>query len=78
MMRIEEILKEKKISKNDLAARLGVRRQTVFHHLTGNPSLEILQRIADALGVHISELFAPPTCDVITCPKCGQKFKMIE
>lgn len=57
MLRIEEILKVKEITKGDLAESMGISRQTLHSHLTGNPSLEILSRIADALGVKISDLF---------------------
>ncbi len=57
MLRIEEILKEKGLTKGDLAESMGISRQTLHSHLTGNPSLEILNRIAKALNVTIAELF---------------------
>lgn len=57
MLRIEKILKEKGLTKGDLAESMGVSRQTLHSHLTGNPSLEILNRISVALNIKISELF---------------------
>lgn len=57
MLRIEEILKEKGLTKGDLAESMGVSRQTLHSHLTGNPSLEILKRIAEALNLKVADLF---------------------
>lgn len=61
MLRIEEILKEKGLTKGDLAECMGISRQTLHSHLTGNPSLDILNRFAAALGVDIRELFDKPS-----------------
>lgn len=71
-MRIKEILKLKGVSVNELAEMLGVSRVSVSNMINGNPTVETLNRIATALGVSVSELFAAPAEGVITCPHCGR------
>lgn len=71
-MRIKEILKTKGLSVNELAEMLGVSRVSVSNMINGNPTVETLNRIAGALGVSVSELFAAPAEGVIICPHCGK------
>ena len=77
-MRIKEILKERGQTQKDLALKMGVAEISLSRSINGNPSLETLQKIADALEVEISELFAPKETDIITCPKCGSRFKLVK
>jgi len=44
--------------------------------INGNPSLDTLQKIADALNVPISELFERPDTSTIKCPKCGTELEV--
>ena len=73
-MRIKEILKEKGITAKELANRLSLSEGALSQSLNGNPTLERLRQIADALEVPITELFvAPDICAVsANCPHCGQ------
>ena len=77
-LRIKEIMKEKGQTQKDLAQRMGVAEISLSRSINGNPNLETLQKIADALEVDISELFAPKETYSITCPMCGSKFKLIK
>lgn len=78
-MRVKAILKDKKLTLNDLAQKLGVSRQALYLQINNNPRISTLQRIADALGVPVGQLFdqtpQPTNADhnVITCPHCGAK-----
>lgn len=78
-MRVKAILKDKKLTLNDLAQKLGVSRQALYLQINNNPRISTLQRIADALGVPVGQLFdqtPQPTNaehNVITCPHCGEK-----
>ena len=38
---------------------MGISNVGLSQHINGNPSVEVLERIASALGVDISELFTP-------------------
>ena len=70
MNRIKELLKEKNVTQQDLADRLGV-----------NPSQETLERIANALEVPIWQLFVSPQelqreNHSLVCPKCGTPLEL--
>jgi transcriptional regulator with XRE-family HTH domain len=58
ILRIQEVLKIKKIQQKDLAKRLGVTRVTVstWCNHKSTPSIEKLILIAKELGVKISDL----------------------
>ena len=42
--------------------------------VNGNPTVETLNKIADALNVPVTELFERPKSDTasLTCPHCGK------
>lgn len=69
-MRLKEVLKERGMTQRDLADRMGVTEAFVSKIVSGRSAstLDTLQRIADALGVDVAELFAP----VMKCPHCGK------
>lgn len=75
MLRISEICKEKNITQQALSKKLGITYQSLHAAVSGNPKLETLQNIADALGVDITELFEIDR-KYIRCPNCGKRFKM--
>jgi transcriptional regulator with XRE-family HTH domain len=57
-LNIDSILQGKKISKTELASKLGVPRQSVYSYLNGNVSLEKMVNIANALDVPVWQLFS--------------------
>lgn len=59
MLRIKEILKEKNVTQEELAGNIGVTRSSFIKTINGNPTLDTLKKIADALDVTVPELFAP-------------------
>lgn len=79
-MRIKEILKEKGIGVAEFAEMLGISRQALSKQLQGKLLVETAQKIADALGVELWELFkAPeqaPPLHSLTCPHCGKAIKI--
>lgn len=80
-MRVKAILKDKQLTLNDLAQKLGVSRQALYLQINNNPRISTLQRIADALGVPVGQLFdqtpaTPADHNVITCPHCGAKLEI--
>lgn len=56
-LRIKEVIKSKGTSVQELADKMGISRVGLSQHINGNPSVEVLERIADTLGVEVSELF---------------------
>ncbi|MDR0573839.1 MAG: helix-turn-helix domain-containing protein [Tannerella sp.] len=76
MINIDKLLKDKGLSKTDIARRMNLSRESLYRIISGNPTLENIQKLASALGVPITELFEQPKSDVINCPHCGGKIKM--
>ena len=80
MNRIKDILKEKGITQQELADRLGVTRSAIVKTLAGNPSQETLERIANILDVPMWQLCASPkeVSNIkgnnieINCPHCNK------
>ena len=76
---IKDTMKKYGTTINEVAKKMGITRVTLSTHVNGNPSTEILLRIADAIGCDVTELFAARESDnSITCPKCGAHFKLEE
>ena len=73
-LRIKDAIKRHGTSVNEIADKMGITRFTLSTHINGNPSTEILLRIADAIGCDITELFISSRSDTtsITCPHCGK------
>ena len=79
-MRIKQAIKESGSSVGELAQKMGVSRQTISRQINGaNITVETVQKIADALGLPVGQLFdqkpQPTNADniTITCPHCGEK-----
>lgn len=82
-MNIEELLREKGLTKSAFADLIGVKKQNI-NNLLKNPTLETLEKFSKALNVEMWELFASKDeiinqdKNTITCPKCGAKFELKE
>lgn len=81
-MRVKEILKEKGISVSELADMLGVSRQALHRQMQGRLLVGTAQKMADALGVELWELFkapgpppSPHRCE-LDCPHCGKPIRV--
>ena len=61
-----------------VANKMGISRVTLSTHINGNPSTEILLRIADAIGCPVTELFEQPKKDglSLTCPHRGKNINI--
>ena len=77
-LRIKDAIKERGTTVQDLAERMGITRVGLSQHINGNPSVEVLERIASALGCPVTELFAQPKKDSvsISCPHCGKSINI--
>ena len=80
MLRINEIIREKRLTVAKIAEKLGITRGTAQRQIHGNPSLDTLQRYAEALEVDITELFSSNKKEEVetntVCPHCGKQIKI--
>lgn len=60
-LRIKELCKERGITLNTLAERIGVSQPSISGLATGKqkPSLDTLEKLSQALNVEVGELFTP-------------------
>lgn len=73
-LRIKEVIKERGLSIQELADKIGINRVTLSNSINGNPTVETLNKIADAVGVQVTELFEQSKSDAasLSCPHCGR------
>ena len=92
-MIISKVIRQHGFTIEQVADKLGLKRGSLANMIGGNPTVETLQKIADAIGASRSEFFADEDKDirtsinpevpqsdlVVTCDKCGNtmKFKRV-
>ena len=59
-LRVKEVCKEKGVTLAEVASKIGVAQASLSKMLGGNPTIGTLEKIADALGVPVTELFEKP------------------
>ncbi len=76
-LRIKDLCREKGIGITELADKIGMSRVSIGNFIARRqwPSSEAIRKIADALGVEVSELFAPRR-NTFTCPNCGAEISV--
>lgn len=75
-MRIKDVIKEHGLTVAEVAKRMGVVSQALSRVINGNPTVDMLERVAHAIGVPVTELFEKPADGSLTCPKCGARLKI--
>ena len=81
VIRLKEILEQKRITGSELARRLNVTPSYVNQACKGtvNLSLKKCEEIANALGVPMAALFDESAeTDVVRCPHCGMPIRLIK
>lgn len=76
MLQLKDLLRRKGMTAKELAVKIGISEGALSKSLSGNPTLERIEQIANALGVSVPELFAPQPTNTITCPHCGKLIKV--
>lgn len=77
-LRVNDICKTKGITQKHLAALVGITPVGLAKSLSGNTTLATLEKIATALNVPITELFAAPSVGAasVSCPHCGKSISV--
>ena len=76
-LRIKEVIKEQGTTVQELADKMGISRVGLSQHINGNPSVEVLERIAYALNVQVSDLFEKSSDEVIGAVRIGDSTHVI-
>ena len=80
--RIKELIREKGYTQQQFADKLGLTRERLNTIANGKPSYPNLERVAEALGVEMWELFTTreeilaKSPGEITCPYCENRFSL--
>ena len=78
-MRIREVIEQQGMSTKDVADKMGISLSALNQSISGNPSVKVLTRISETVGVPLWQLFVSPeevkreASDSITCPRCGSR-----
>lgn len=77
-LNIKKTIKDYGLEVREVAKRMEISPTGLSQHINGNPSVEVLQRIANAIGCDVYELFEQPNKDALTfsCPHCGKDIKI--
>lgn len=77
-LNIKKAIKEHGLEVREVAKRMNITPTGLSQHINGNPSIEVLERIASAIECDISELFEKPQSDTIsiTCPHCKKQIEI--
>lgn len=82
MNRIKDLLKEKGVTINELADKMGISRVTLSTQINGTANIASYEKIATALNVPMWQLFASPIEIAkeqgtgLHCPNCGAKLEL--
>ncbi|MDR3118061.1 MAG: helix-turn-helix transcriptional regulator [Mediterranea sp.] len=81
-LRIKEVIKERGFTVQSVADKIGKSKQSLHGIIEkGNPTINTLSDIANAINVPISKLYENSEDEdkaTIICPSCGKRFKMEE
>ena len=76
MLRIKEVIKERGLTVASIAEKMGISPPSLSQVINGNPTASMLERVAEAIGVPITELFEAPAAGNFKCPNCGASLRL--
>ena len=77
-LRIKKIIREKGLTVQAVADKIGINRVNLSSSINGNPTIGTLEKIALALEVPVSDLFEQSENDTVNCPNCGERIKIVK
>lgn len=80
-LRIREAIEQQGLTTKEVADRLNISLSALNQSISGNPSVRVLTKIAEAIGIPMWQLFASPEevkaeSDGDVCPYCGGLIKV--
>lgn len=70
---IKRVIKKKGLTVQGVADNMGITRVGLSQHINGNPSVDVLERIAKAIGCDVADFFEKPKEPTFFCPHCGKE-----
>ena len=82
-MDVKSVIRKKGYTFEQVAEKMGITRITLTQNLGRNPTINTLQRVADAIGCKVGDFFVDEVSEdegsnIIVCPNCGAKFGLVE
>lgn len=82
-LNIKQAIFSRGLEVREVAARMGITPIGLSKHINGNPSVDVLKRIADAIGCNVVDLFdeektVASSSASFVCPKCGTRLTVKE
>lgn len=78
-LNIKKAIFSRGLEVREVAAKMGITPIGLSKHINGNPSVDVLNRIADAIGCNVVDLFDEEKSNATTafiCPKCGSRLEI--
>lgn len=77
-LNIKKAIKEHGLEVREVARKMNITPTGLSQHINGNPSIEVLERIAKAIGCDIADLFDKPdkSTFLIICPHCQKRIEI--
>lgn len=78
-MRIREAIEQQGMTTKEVADKLNISISALNQNISGNPSVKVLTKIAEAINVPVWQLFASPeevNSNTSVCPYCGMPIKL--
>jgi len=69
-LNIKRAIADKGLTSKEVAENMGISPVGLSQHINGNPTVEVLSRIASAIGCEIEDLFDKQSH--LKCPHCGK------
>ncbi len=77
-MDIKRAIRANGLTVKKVAEKMGITPVGLSQHINGNPSVEVLERIAAAVGCNVRDFFGESNKNTIVCPKCGTVLEIKE
>lgn len=74
-MDIKRTIKANGLTVKEVAEKMGITPVGLSQHINGNPSVEVLERIAAAIGCNVGDFFAPSTDEHNHLPALRQTYQ---
>lgn len=75
-LNIKKAIANKGFTSKQIAGILQISTVSFSTMINGNPTVDTLERIANAIGCDISDLFDKPSDNALHCPNCGAELEL--